>query len=407
PAAAGPPHGDLLRHRRAGRLLGRAQPDDARVRRPRGRLQPRGCPLRRYQRPAQLLPGDGDLGRVRGDRGRDRRARVAVPPGDGRHPVQPARVHRHRGRAPRPEHRGGCLPVGPALRLARHRDVDAEPRPRGLPARARLQPDAPDPGPRRALRRRRPHRPVVPPASADEGVGMTSVALPVAARMPHGLRRVAWIGIAIGIVAAWMALPPLTLRSWVPSLVLALIAVMLGIGVAIRGERRFGGFAIASGLFGFGIAFAATLSSVGKLESVVVWSALLAAMLRFATPLAFASLGGMFSERSGVVNIGLEGMMLMGAFFGIMGADKLDSWWLGLLVGVLAGGAAAFVHAVWAINFLAVGLTGYLFIDIYGTEGTPTDIPSIPDVHLGFLGDGFVGDIFGQLNLMIWIAIIL
>jgi simple sugar transport system permease protein len=248
---------------------------------------------------------------------------------------------------------------------------------------------------------------------------MTSMALPVAARMPNALRRVAWVGIVVGIVAAWLALPPLTIRSWVPSLVLALIAVMLGIGIAIRGERRFGGFAIAAGLFGFGIAFLATLSTVGKLESVVVWSALLAAMLRFATPLAFAALGGMFSERSGVVNIGLEGMMLMGAFFGIMAADKLDSWWLGLLAGILAGGAAAFVHAVWAIhlqadqivsgtavNFLAVGLTGYLFIDIYGSEGTPTDIPSIPNVHLGFLGDGFVGDIFGSLNLMIWIAIV-
>ena len=249
---------------------------------------------------------------------------------------------------------------------------------------------------------------------------MTSMALPVAARMPNALRRVAWVGIVVGIVAAWLALPPLTIRSWVPSLVLALIAVMLGIGIAIRGERRFGGFAIAAGLFGFGIAFLATLSTVGKLESVVVWSALLAAMLRFATPLAFAALGGMFSERSGVVNIGLEGMMLMGAFFGIMAADKLDSWWLGLLAGILAGGAAAFVHAVWAIhlqadqivsgtavNFLAVGLTGYLFIDIYGSEGTPTDIPSIPNVHLGFLGDGFVGDMFGSLNLMIWIAIVL
>jgi simple sugar transport system permease protein len=258
------------------------------------------------------------------------------------------------------------------------------------------------------------------PRAREAGGGMTSIALPSAARMPNAFRRVAWVGIAVGIVAAWLALPPLTLRSWVPSLVLALVAVMLGIGVAIRGERRFGGFAIAAGLFGFGIAFLATLSSVGKLESVVVWSALLAAMLRFATPLAFASLGGMFSERSGVVNIGLEGMMLMGAFFGIMAADKLDSWWLGLLCGVLAGGAAAFVHAVWAIhlqadqivsgtaiNFLAVGLTGYLFIDIYGTEGTPTDIPSIPNVHLGFLGDGFVGDIFGRLNLMIWIAIVL
>jgi ABC-type uncharacterized transport system permease subunit len=249
---------------------------------------------------------------------------------------------------------------------------------------------------------------------------MTSVALPVTARLPSGFRTVAWIGIVLGLVAAWLALPPLTLRSWVPSLVLALVAVMLGTGVAIRGERRFGGFAIASGLLGFGIAFLATLSGLGKLESVVVWSALFAAMLRFATPLTFAALGGMFSERSGVVNIGLEGMMLMGAFFAIMAADKLDSWWLGLLVGIASGGAAALVHAVFsihlradqivggtAINLLAVGVTGYLFIDIYGTEGTPTDIPSIPNVHLGFLGDGFLGDVFGRLNLMIWIAIVL
>jgi simple sugar transport system permease protein len=249
---------------------------------------------------------------------------------------------------------------------------------------------------------------------------MTSVALPVTARLPSGFRTVAWIGIALGLVAAWLALPPLTIRSWVPSLVLGLIAIMLGTGVAIRGERRFGGFAIASGVLGFAVAYFATVSSLGKLESVVVWSALFAAMLRFAAPLTFAALGGMFSERSGVVNIGLEGMMLMGAFFAIMAADKLDSWWLGLLVGVLSGGVAALVHALWAIhlqadqiisgtaiNLLAVGVTGYLFIDIYGTEGTPTDIPSIPNVHLGFLGDGFVGDIFGRLNLMIWIAIVL
>ena len=249
---------------------------------------------------------------------------------------------------------------------------------------------------------------------------MTSVALPVTARLPSGFRTVAWIGIVAGLVAAWLALPPLTVRSWVPSLVLALIAVMLGTGVAIRGERRFGGFAIASGVLGFAVAYGATLSGLGKLESVVVWSALFAAMLRFAAPLTFAALGGMFSERSGVVNIGLEGMMLMGAFFAIMAADKLDSWWLGLLVGIASGGAAALVHAVFsihlradqivggtAINLLAVGLTGYLFIDIYGTEGTPTDIQSIPNVHLGFLGDGFIGDVFGRLNLMIWIAIVL
>ena len=144
-------------------------------------------------------------------------------------------------------------------------------------------------------------------------------------------------------------------------------------------------------------------------------------MLRYATPLVFGALGGMFSERSGVVNVGLDGMMLMGSFFGIMAADKLDSWALGLLVGVLSGGAMALLHAIWsihfradqiisgfAINFLSYGLTGYLFIDIYGQEGTPTDIPSIPNVRLAFLdGVPLLGDVFGNLNLMIWIALLL
>ncbi len=243
-----------------------------------------------------------------------------------------------------------------------------------------------------------------------------------ARRLPHGFRTVAWVGIVLGLAGAWVALPPISARSWAWSLVLCLVAIMLGIGVAIRGERRFGGFAIASGVIGFVVAYLATLSSIGKLESVVVWSALFAATLRYATPLIFAAIGGMFSERSGVVNIGLEGMMLMGAFFAILAADKSDNWIVGLLVGILSGGAAALLYAFFAItlradqilggtaiNFLALGLTGYLYIDIYGLEGTAANnIPSIPDVHLSFIKDvPFFGPIFSQLNLMIWIALLL
>ena len=267
---------------------------------------------------------------------------------------------------------------------------------------------------------------------------MTTIAV-ATGRIRNPLRALAWAGIVLGLVGAFLALPPITVRSWVPSLLLALLAALAGVWAITRGEKRFGWYAIATAALGFGLAYLATRSEIGKLETVVVWSALFASMLRYATPLIFGALGGMFSERSGVVNVGLEGMMLMGAFFGIMAADKLDSWFLGLLVGILSGGAMALLHAIWsvhlradqiisgfAINFLALGITGYLFIDIYGQEGTPTDIPSIPAVNLDFLSGplGWLGNldwiggqpagvftaiglIFGNLNLMIWIALIL
>jgi ABC-type uncharacterized transport system permease subunit len=60
-----------------------------------------------------------------------------------------------------------------------------------------------------------------------------------------------------------------------------------------------------------------------------------------------------------------------------------------------------------AINFLALGITSYLFYKLYGDNGTPSDISTIPDVHLSFLGHGFVADVFGRLNLMIWMAVVL
>ena len=136
---------------------------------------------------------------------------------------------------------------------------------------------------------------------------------------------------------------------------------------------------------------AATQTNESSLDAVFVWSALVAAMLRFATPLIFAALGGLLCERSGVINIGLEGMMLMGAFFGIFGADLTGSWLLGCLIGMASGGALALIHAVLSIsfradqvvsgfglNFLALGITGYVFVAHYGDQGTPGDVPRVP-----------------------------
>jgi simple sugar transport system permease protein len=232
-------------------------------------------------------------------------------------------------------------------------------------------------------------------------------------------RRPGALGIALGFVAFLITLPPFEVRTIVPSLVLAAAGLGLGVVALRAGERRPGWGAVAAALLGALGAYGATRSGISHLEVVVSWSALTAAMLRYATPLTFAGLGGLVSERAGVVNIALEGMMLMGAFFAAYGADKTGSWVLGLAIGVLAGMALAAIHAVWAVTLradqivsgaaltlVALGLTGYLYIDTYGTQGTPDDLPAVPELHLPTDSLGFLGNAVSDLNLLVWGALL-
>jgi ABC-type uncharacterized transport system permease subunit len=249
-------------------------------------------------------------------------------------------------------------------------------------------------------------------------------------RAALGTPRAAGIaGIGLGALAFWLALPPLTIRTAALPVVVGGFAVAVGIWTWTRGERRVGGGAIAAGVLGAALGLLATRSSTTNLDEVVVWSALGAATLRYATPLVYAAIGGLFCERSGVVNVALEGMLLTGAFFGIWGAVWAHSWagsaaWVvGLGTAVLAGMGLGAVHALWAIvfkvdqiisgtaiNFLALGTTGYLFIEKFGDNGTPGSVSDygIPDIHIGFISNWyFVGPVFGQLNLMIWLSLAL
>src|SRR4051794_12792221 len=242
-----------------------------------------------------------------------------------------------------------------------------------------------------------------------------------ATRSGVSARTAAWVGIVLGILAAYIVLPPIMLRTPVVSLVLAAGGVAAG-GYATReGERRLGNIAVAIAVLGAILAVIAVKSGESNLDKVFVWSALTAGMLRFATPLIWAAMGGILSERSGVINIGLEGMMLMGAFFGIYGSDLTGSWVGGLLIGAAAGAALGLVHAVLSIslradqvvsgtgiNILAVGITGYVFIYHYGTQGTPPEVSRVPDVTLPGIQDiPFIGDAIGHANLLTWIALIL
>src|SRR5688572_16345687 len=78
---------------------------------------------------------------------------------------------------------------------------------------------------------------------------------------------------------------------------------------------------------------------------------LAAAGVRLAVPLLFAALGGIFSERSGVINIGLEGMMISGTFGAYLGSYLTGSPWAGAVAGMLAGGLMGLLFALMTIRF--------------------------------------------------------
>jgi len=231
-------------------------------------------------------------------------------------------------------------------------------------------------------------------------------------------KQIGWGGVALGFLAFFIAVPPITVRTPIPIALVGLLAMTAGLLAYRGGEKRLGSGGIVAGVLGISGGYAATQSGESNLEEVVVWGALLASTLRYATPLTLGALGGLFSERSGVINIALEGMMLMGAFFGAWGADVTGSWFLGIVIAIASGAIFAALHALFAITFradqivsgtalnlLAVGITGYLYVQIYGDEGTPDDLPQVPNVELPIQSVPFFGDVFGSLNLLVWVAL--
>jgi general nucleoside transport system permease protein len=246
-----------------------------------------------------------------------------------------------------------------------------------------------------------------------------------AAELRQELPTARWIGIAgvaVGVLTLLVALPPWTVRELAVPLALGIVAAACGIAALARGERTAGGWALVAAFLGtVGALWAQGVQ--GETLDDIFTVGLLASTLRFATPLAFAAMGGIFSERSGVVNIGLEGMMLVGAFFAVWGAIWSGSWLVGLLMAMIFGGLLALVHAIFsihlladqivsgfAVNLLALGLTGYLFSSIY-PGGIPTgEVSRVPKLDLGFLdGIPLVGDflagVFGDLSLLVWLMV--
>jgi simple sugar transport system permease protein len=139
--------------------------------------------------------------------------------------------------------------------------------------------------------------------------------------------------------------------------------------------------------------------------------------------LLLPALGGVICERSGVVNIAFEGLMLFGAFFGVVADLSWHNPWLATLVAMLAGGALALIHAVVsirfradqivsgvAINIFAAGMTLFLVPTIFGQADVGHVGPSamLPNLSIPVLNSiPFLGRVLFQQNIMVYVALIL
>ena len=165
-------------------------------------------------------------------------------------------------------------------------------------------------------------------------------------------------------------------------------------------------------------------------SSVLIITSMLATTIAVATPLTLGALSGIFCERAGVVNIGIEGMMLGAAFFGwlasiymntIFGFEPLISLFVGVLFAMISGGLFALLHAVLSvtykvdqiiggtvINILAVGVTGFLNRQLFFEKnsifgGQVPHAPGVlPRLQIPFLADiPVAGRIFDQQPITI------
>ena len=147
----------------------------------------------------------------------------------------------------------------------------------------------------------------------------------------------------------------------------------------------------------------------------------LASAIRYATPLVLAALGGLFSERSGVVNIGLEGLMLISAFTGVVGAYFSGNVLVGVLFALAGGLVFSLIHAVMcvtfeadqiisgvAINLLALGGTGFLMVLIFGSGGTSPRIGGFSEAPIPLLSQiPIIGPAFFNQSPLVYLMFLL
>lgn len=157
---------------------------------------------------------------------------------------------------------------------------------------------------------------------------------------------------------------------------------------------------------------------IAELFTTTVLVGILASGIRLSTPYLFASLGETFGQKSGVLNLGVEGIMLLGAFAAFYTTFITENLWLGLLAAIIVGGIMGLAVAVISVTLKAQqGISGigiYLFglgmseLLFRKTLGTVEIVSGFSSIYIPLLSDiPIVGEIFFQQNLLVYFAYIM
>lgn len=155
-----------------------------------------------------------------------------------------------------------------------------------------------------------------------------------------------------------------------------------------------------------------------NIDLIALIISLLAGSVRLAVPVLLPALGETFAERSGVLNLGTEGVMIISAFAGLVGAFFTKSIWIGILTGMMAGMLTDLLMAYlcvtiranqvisgFALNMVGSGLTIFLYRIVFGIRSVSPSVERLKEINLPILSDiPFLGPIFFQHNPLIYVA---
>ncbi|MEL7610441.1 MAG: ABC transporter permease [Bacillota bacterium] len=158
-----------------------------------------------------------------------------------------------------------------------------------------------------------------------------------------------------------------------------------------------------------------------NLQVMNLLNVILLATLRMSTPLILTTIGATFSVRAGISELGCEGMMIAGAFFGVLGSYITGNAWLGMLFGVIFGVVFSLIHGVlhvifkvnqtisgMGVNLLSAAIAPLLIKLVWHTNSITTNVDSFNSLENSFIKDiPFIGNFLSQQNIIFYMAIMI